>query len=54
MTDVPTCTCVTRPMPGLAAGFRQVQVYDPFCQVQAHKLLGSCAEPPPYPTKPSR
>jgi hypothetical protein len=47
MAEPPVCTCIRRLIP--QTSLRIVNVLDPFCQIQAHSSLGSCAEPPPYP-----
>jgi hypothetical protein len=49
MAETPVCTCIRRALPDSTV--RIAQVLDPFCQIPAHSILGSCAEPPPYPPK---
>lgn len=48
LPEEPVCTCISVPV-GL--GFRVVKVFDPFCQIPAHRAAGSTDVEPTYPAK---
>ncbi|WNN94022.1 hypothetical protein SEA_NITRO_66 [Arthrobacter phage Nitro] len=37
MPEMPVCTCITQ----IFANVRYVRVFDPFCQIPAHKRRGT-------------
>ncbi|UJQ86855.1 hypothetical protein PQE16_gp65 [Arthrobacter phage Reedo] len=43
----PVCTCLLQPVPGTSLA--KVRVFDPYCQIDVHKKLGSTEEEPTYP-----
>lgn len=43
--EEPVCTCLTVPIP--LTGLRIVKVFDPYCQLQAHKDAGTYTGPEP-------
>jgi hypothetical protein len=43
--EEPVCNCLTRPVPGLR--LRYIVVFDPYCQIAAHRRKGSYEGPEP-------
>lgn len=43
--EAPVCTCIQYPSP--VPGLRFVKVFDPYCQIQKHKDLGTYTGPEP-------
>lgn len=48
MAESPACTCIKRTMPTKFGDARIVQVFDPFCQIEAHKTRGTSLLDPTY------
>ncbi|WVX88053.1 hypothetical protein SEA_TFORTROY_65 [Arthrobacter phage TforTroy] len=48
MPESPVCTCIKRTMPTRFGDARIVQVFDPFCQIPAHKERGQTSLEPTY------
>ncbi|UIW13479.1 hypothetical protein SEA_AMYEV_64 [Arthrobacter phage Amyev] len=48
MPESPICTCIARTMPTRFGDARIVVVFDPYCQIPAHKKRGSTDLEPTY------
>jgi hypothetical protein len=45
VADKPVCNCLTSPL--LGSELRLIRVFDPFCQVAAHRAAGTYTGPLP-------